>query len=107
MDTRQLEAFCAVVELRSFSLAAERLGVTQPAVSLQVRALEKRLGSQLLDRSGRRVVPTEAGERLYRGPQRLVQVEQHVLGEMELGADGELGGVLSIGASTGPAAIVV
>ena len=42
MDTRQLAAFCAVVERRSFSQAAERLGVTQPAVSLQVRALEKR-----------------------------------------------------------------
>ena len=53
MDTRQLAAFCAVVERRSFSQAAERLGVTQPAVSLQVRALEKRLGTQLLDRSGR------------------------------------------------------
>ena len=55
MDTRQLAAFCAVVERRSFSQAAEQLGVTQPAVSLQVRALEKRLGAQLLDRSGRRV----------------------------------------------------
>src|SRR5690242_4045499 len=107
MDTRQLRAFCEVVERKSFSQAAERLGVTQPAVSLQVRALEKRLGSQLLDRSGRRVVPTEAGERLYRGAQRLVQLEQQLLGEMELGSAGELTGVLSIGASTGPAAIVV
>src|ERR671931_1410710 len=43
MDTRQLAAFCAVVERQSFSLAAERLGVTQPAVSLQVRALEEQL----------------------------------------------------------------
>ena len=72
MDTRQLAAFCAVVERRSFSQAAERLGVTQPAVSLQVRALEKRLGTQLLDRSGRRVEPTEAGLRLYRGAQRML-----------------------------------
>ena len=47
MDTRQLAAFCAVVERRSFSQAADRLGVTQPAVSLQVRTLEKRLGTQL------------------------------------------------------------
>src|SRR5439155_785574 len=54
MDTRQLAAFCAVVERRSFSQAAEQLGVTQPAVSLQIRSLEKRLGTQLLDRSGRR-----------------------------------------------------
>ena len=52
MDTRQLRAFCAVVERKSFSQAAERLGVTQPAVSLQIRSLEKRLGRQLLDRSG-------------------------------------------------------
>src|ERR671928_216839 len=66
MDTRQLAAFCAVVEKKSFSQAAERLGVTQPAVSLQIRALENRLGVQLLDRSGRRVEPTEAGQRLYR-----------------------------------------
>ena len=43
MDTRQLTAFCAVVERKSFSQAAERLGVTQPAVSLQIRSLEQRL----------------------------------------------------------------
>src|SRR5215211_9051508 len=41
MDTRQLAAFCAVVEKKSFSQAAERLGVTQPAVSLQIDALEE------------------------------------------------------------------
>jgi DNA-binding transcriptional LysR family regulator len=107
MDTRQLAAFCAVVERRSFSQAAERLGVTQPAVSLQVRALEKRLGTQLLDRSGRRVEPTEAGWRLYRGAQRLLSLEEQLLGELAAGAEGELGGELSLGASTGPAAIVV
>src|SRR5213593_1726163 len=107
MDTRQLAAFCTVVERRSFSQAADRLGVTQPAVSLQVRALEKRLGSQLLDRSGRRVEPTEAGRRLYRGAQRLLQLEEQLLGGIGADAEGELAGDLSIGASTGPAAIVV
>ena len=107
MDTRQLAAFCAVVERRSFSHAAERLGVTQPAVSLQVRALEKRLGSQLLDRSGRRVEPTEAGWRLYRGAQRLLHLEEQLLDEVASEAAGDLAGELSIGASTGPAAIVI
>jgi DNA-binding transcriptional LysR family regulator len=107
MDTRQLAAFCTVVELRSFSQAAEQLGVTQPAVSLQVRALEKRLGTQLLDRSGRRVEPTEAGRRLYRGAQRLLTLEAQVLDELAAEAEGELAGALAIGASTGPAAIVV
>ena len=107
MDTRQLAAFCAVVERRSFSQAAERLGVTQPAVSLQVRALEKRLGTQLLDRSGRRVEPTEAGLRLYRGAQRLLALEERLVEDLAAGDAGELSGTLQIGASTGPAAIVV
>ena len=107
MDTRQLAAFCAVVERRSFSQAAERLGVTQPAVSLQVRALEKRLGRRLLDRSGRRVEPTEAGVRLYRGAQRLLALEEQLVAEVADSGDGALAGELKIGASTGPAAIVV
>jgi len=107
MDTRQLAAFCAVVERRSFSQAADRLGVTQPAVSLQVRALEKRLGAQLLDRSGRRVEPTEAGLRLYRGAQRLLALEAQLLDELAGEGEGELSGELQLGASTGPAAIVV
>ena len=107
MDTRQLAAFCAVVERKSFSHAAERLGVTQPAVSLQVRALEKRLGAQLLDRSGRRVEPTEAGLRLYRGAQRLLALEEQLVAEVAGEGEGALSGELRLGASTGPAAIVV
>ncbi|MGH3126997.1 MAG: selenium metabolism-associated LysR family transcriptional regulator [Gaiellaceae bacterium] len=107
MDTRQLAAFCAVVERRSFSQAADRLGVTQPAVSLQVRALEKRLGTQLLDRSGRRVEPTEAGWRLYRGAQRMLALEDQLVAEVAASAEGELAGDLVLGASTGPAAVVV
>jgi DNA-binding transcriptional LysR family regulator len=105
MDTRQLAAFCAVVEKKSFSQAAERLGVTQPAVSLQIRALEKRVGVQLLDRSGRRVEPTEAGLRLYRNAQRLLAVEEQLLDEIE--QDDRIAGRLELGASTGPGGSVV
>ena len=107
MDTRQLAAFCTVVERRSFSQAAEQLGVTQPAVSLQIRSLEKRLGLQLLDRSGRRVEPTEAGRRLYRSAQRLLAVEQQLLAELGEEAEGELAGRLELGASTGPGGTVM
>src|SRR6476661_119073 len=102
MDTRQLAAFIAVVERRSFSQAAEQLGVTQPAVSLQIRSLEKRLGLQLLDRSGRRVEPTDAGRRLYRSAQRLLALEEQLLAELGEEVEGELTGRLEIGASTGP-----
>jgi LysR family transcriptional regulator, transcriptional activator of the cysJI operon len=107
MDTRQLATFCEVVERRTFSLAAERLGVTQPAVSLQVRALEKRLGKQLLDRSGRRVEPTEAGMRLYHGAHRLLALEEQLVAEVTGADEGELEGTLEIGASTGPGGTVV
>src|SRR5881396_157307 len=107
MDTRQLQAFCEVVEKKSFSQAAERLGVTQPAVSLQIRSLEKRLGTQLLDRSGRRVEPTDAGWRLYRGAQRLLALEEQLVSDVAASTEGELEGQLVIGASTGPAAIVL
>jgi DNA-binding transcriptional LysR family regulator len=101
MDTRQLAAFCAVVERGSFSQAAERLGVTQPAVSLQVKALEERLGQRLFDRSGRRVEPTEAGLRLYRAAQRVIQAEEQLLAEVA-DRDGVVRGRLAVGASTGP-----
>ena len=107
MDTRQLAAFCAVVERKSFSQAAERLGVTQPAVSLQVRALEERVGQRLLDRSGRRVEPTEAGLRLYRSAQRMLALEEQLLADLADEEDGRLGGTLRIGASTGPGAHLV
>jgi DNA-binding transcriptional LysR family regulator len=107
MDTRQLQAFCEVVERKSFSQAAERLGVTQPAVSLQVRALEKRLGTQLLDRSGRRVEPTEAGHKFYRSAQRLLALEEEIVAELAQEATGDLTGTLEIGASTGPGGVLL
>ena len=71
-------------------------------VSLQVRALEKRLGQTLLDRSGRRVEPTEAGLRLYRSAQRMLALEEQ-LSTRSPADSGELTGTLTIGASTGPA----
>ena len=107
MDTRQLATFCAVVERKSFSQAAERLGVTQPAVSLQIRALEKRLGRQLLDRSGRRVEPTEAGLRLYRGAQRLLALEEQLLEEVTGDDETEIGGRLELGSSSGPGGAIL
>jgi DNA-binding transcriptional LysR family regulator len=107
MDTRQLASFCAVVDHQSFSLAAEQLGVTQPAVSLQIRSLEKRLGRRLLDRSGRRVEPTEAGLRLYGSAQRMLALEEQLVEDVADASDGELAGRLEIGASTGPGGSVV
>lgn len=59
-----LKTFALVAELGSFSAAAERLGLTQPAISLQVRALEKQLGVRLVERVGRTARPSAAGAEL-------------------------------------------
>ncbi len=61
MKLDQLNSFVRVVELGTFSAAAEQLRLTQPAVSLQVRELERKLGVRLLERVGKRATPTAAG----------------------------------------------
>jgi DNA-binding transcriptional LysR family regulator len=101
VDTKQLAALVAVVDRSSFSQAAEQLGVTQPAVSLAIRSLEKRLGCQLIDRSGRVVEPTEAGQVAYRHAQRILGAERDLMRSLEDEGD-VLAGHLVVGASTGP-----
>jgi DNA-binding transcriptional LysR family regulator len=95
---RQFQAFLAVAENRSFSLAAERLFVTQPAVSKQIKDLEKRLGVRLFER-GRRLGLTEAGYALMQHAQQA----QGLIEALELALE-EVGdarrGHLELGAST-------
>ena len=101
MDLRHLRLFCEIVDQRSFSLAAESMHITQPAASLRVRSLERELGAQLLDRSGRDVTATDAGEVLYRHARQIIDLDDEARVEiMNLGELG--GGRVMIGASTGP-----
>lgn len=62
MTIIQLEYLLAIANCGSFSLAAEHCFVTQPSLSMQIKALESELGVVLLDRSKKPVIPTEAGE---------------------------------------------
>ncbi|WP_282607734.1 LysR family transcriptional regulator [Pelagibius sp. Alg239-R121] len=64
LNLDHLSAFVEVIELGSFSAVAERLNLSQPAISLQIRQLEKRLGVRLIERVGRRAMPTAAGSEL-------------------------------------------
>jgi len=65
-DLRQLEIFCKVVDLKSFSKAADAVFLAQASVSERISNLEKSIGTLLLDRMGRQIIPTKAGELLYK-----------------------------------------
>lgn len=106
MDMKRLDFFCQVVELKSFTRAAEKLHLTQPTVSEGVRLLEETLGESLLDRMGREVLPTPAGKVLYRYARRILQLRdeaKRAVGELRESG----GGLLSIGASTIPGAYLL
>ena len=84
---RQLRAFCTAARLRSLSAAAEHLGLTQPAVSLQVRELEHELGAVLLERARAGVTLTPAGERLYAHAAPLVGAVDAVFDDLHASID--------------------
>lgn len=66
MDDHKLKVFCTVAETKSFSKASEIIRLTQPAVSLQIQALEESYGTKLFNRSGCLISLTPAGETLYK-----------------------------------------
>ncbi len=101
MDIRALEVFCKIVELRSFSKAAEAVYLTQPTVSGHIKNLEEFLGLRLLDRLGREVVPTKAGELLYRYAKQVLAIRSQAIQALE-GYKGSLKGHLLIGGSNIP-----
>lgn len=95
----QIRAFDAVARAGSFSRAAEVLGLTQPALTIQVKALEERHGLKLLHRDGRGVRLTEAGQRLFTLSRQLASLEEMIddtletsselqRGELRLAVDG-------------------
>ncbi len=79
----QLRVFCAVARTGSFTRAAEELHVSQPAVTMHVKQLERALGVQLLVRSGRSVRFTEAGQTLYEGANRAFSLLEETLAELD------------------------
>jgi DNA-binding transcriptional LysR family regulator len=97
-----LRTFADVVELGSFSAAARRLNLTQPAVSLQVKQLEGRLRVRLIERVGRRAHPTAAGRDLLA---HVHHVDAAVAGALAAIADHREGGSgrLRLGTARPPA----
>lgn len=106
MDIRRLEVFCKVVELRSFSRAAEASLLSQPTVSEHIRILEETFGERLLDRLGREALPTPAGTILYDYARRILHLRDEAVQALER-FRGKLAGTLVLGASTIPGAYLL
>ncbi len=99
MDDHKLKVFCTVAETKSFSKASEIIHLTQPAVSLQIQALEEIYGTRLFDRSNNTVILTRAGSLLYKYAREILGLYSSA--EKEIGEiTGLVKGNLSIGAST-------
>ena len=100
-DFKQLEIFCKIVEFQSFTKAARAVALAQASVSERIAVLENSVGTRLLDRLGRKVVPTAAGKLLLKHAVALLKMKQIACMEM----DNFLGirkGEVYLGASTIP-----
>ena len=101
MDIRKLEAFCKVFELQSFSKAGEAMFLSQPTISSHVANLEDELGVRLFDRLGRKVMPTQAGEVLYKSMVTVFRNLEQAKASIEVLRD-RVVGELPMGCSTIP-----
>src|SRR5438105_678209 len=99
LNLHHLRLFAAVADRGGFTAAAESLRITQPAISKALAELERQVGVPLLDRVGRSVRLTEAGERLHARARELFGVERVAEREL-LEMRGLKRGVLRVGAST-------
>jgi len=106
MDLHRLEVFCKVVELKSFTKAAEAVFLSQPTVSEHIRTLEELMGERLIDRLGREVHPTQAGRILFRYARKILQLRAEAMQAIEQ-YSGKLAGELLLGASTIPGTYIL
>ena len=106
MDLWQLNIFCKVVELKSFSSAGKTVHLSQPTVSSHIKDLEDHFDCRLIDRLAKEAVPTKAGEILYRYARRLIALRDEAETAM---ADfhGKIKGKLVVGGSTIPGVYIL
>src|SRR5690349_6827157 len=95
----QLQALETVIERSSFTAAARALNLSQSAISVQIKELEKRFGVRLVERLGKRAAPTTAGRELVEHHHRIVADVKLATQAMQRHRDGSIGRV-RIGATT-------
>ncbi|MDQ2746250.1 MAG: LysR family transcriptional regulator [Acidobacteriota bacterium] len=91
MEIRQLKAFLAIAEAKTFTAGARRVNITQAAISMQIRQLEESVGLPLFTRTPRRVILTEAGEMLMHRARRIIREHSAALAEIAEIAGAEYG----------------
>lgn len=101
MDFKQIEAFAAVMEQKSFSKAAQSLYLTQPTVSAHISLLERELGVKLLIRTTKELTPTDAGVVFYEYARKLIDLRAEACSAVL--SDGGDNSTVSVAASTVPA----
>ncbi|MBX3296770.1 MAG: LysR family transcriptional regulator [Acidobacteria bacterium] len=100
MEIRQLKAFLAIAEAKTFTAGARRVNVTQAAISMQIRQLEEEVGLPLFTRTPRRVILTEAGEHLLERARKILREHDAAVAEIAEIAGSEHGR-LRIGSASG------
>jgi len=106
MDLWQLNIFCKVVELKGFSNAGNAIHLSQPTISSHIKDLENHFECQLLNRLGKKAVPTKAGELLYHYARRLMALRDETEAAMAE-FHGKIKGCLVIGGSTIPGGYIL
>jgi DNA-binding transcriptional LysR family regulator len=106
MDLKRIEIFCKIVDLKSFTRAAEEVRLAQPTVSDHMRQLEEELNEKLLERSGRIVQLTPAGKTFLPFARRMLLLRDEARQALAR-FRGDLSGKLLIGASTIPGAYLL
>ena len=91
MEIRQLRAFVAIAEAKTFTAGAKRVHVTQAAISMQIRQLEEEVGLPLFTRTPRRVLLTEAGELLLERARKILREHDAAVEEIAEIAGAEYG----------------
>lgn len=103
MEFKQLESYAAVVRHQSFTKAAESLFISQPTISIHIRALEEELNTQLLMRTTKNIEVTPEGMKLYEYVLNLLELRDRMMQECSAGSKN----IIHLGASTIPSAYIL
>ena len=103
MDFKQLQSYIAVVKYKSFTIAAEKLGISQPTISTHIRILESELDSQLVARTSKNFEITPRGWEMYECAQSILKLRDDMVDRW----NGKESKVIRLGASTIPSAYIL